>query len=418
MKYDIGVIQFPGSNTERETILALQRVGLNPVEFLWNENINKLRELDGFIIVGGFSYEDRSRAGLIASLDPVIKNLKLEAAENKPILGICNGAQILVESGLVPEILSGEVAIALTENKRIKNKSVIGTGYYNNWCNLKLAVKPNRSAFTNTMNYNQLIRIPFAHAEGRFLVPKELLMLLIKNNQLVFQYCNEEGSIINDFPVNPNGSDNNISAICNASGNVMAIMPHPERTGDGDTIFRSMKYFIKNNHKINYHPVNYKRKKLKINSYKISKKYTNWFIDMIITDNEAISIESSIKSLGIDVNIKKQIHWEIESINKKKVLKEIMFSGELFNPNKEKISSISRKSNKIILLIRPKEDIFAKSKLESLKNKFNIENIIDLKRSVVWNITFNSLNIESDYNQIINKNIFFNPLSHKCYEIS
>ena len=418
MKYDIGVIQFPGSNTERETILALQRVGLNPVEFLWNENINKLRELDGFIIVGGFSYEDRSRAGLIASLDPVIKNLKLEAAENKPILGICNGAQILVESGLVPEILSGEVAIALTENKRIKNKSVIGTGYYNNWCNLKLAVKPNRSAFTNTMNYNQLIRIPFAHAEGRFLVPKELLMLLIKNNQLVFQYCNEEGSIINDFPVNPNGSDNNISAICNASGNVMAIMPHPERTEDGDSIFSSMKYFIKNNHKINYHPINYKPKKLKINSYKISKKYTNWFIDMIITDNEAISIESSIKSLGIDVNIKKQIHWEIESINKDKVIKEIMFSGELFNPNKEKISSISRKSNKIILLIRPKEDIFAKSKLESLKNKFNIENIINLKRSVVWNITFNGLNIESDYNHIINKNIFFNPLSHECYEIS
>ena len=418
MKYDIGVIQFPGSNTERETILALQRVGLNPVEFLWNENINKLRELDGFIIVGGFSYEDRSRAGLIASLDPVIKNLKLEAAENKPILGICNGAQILVESGLVPEILSGEVAIALTENKRIKNKSVIGTGYYNNWCNLKLAVKPNRSAFTNTMNYNQLIRIPFAHAEGRFLVPKELLMLLIKNNQLVFQYCNEEGSIINDFPVNPNGSDNNISAICNASGNVMAIMPHPERTEDGDSIFSSMKYFIKNNHKINYHPINYKPKKLKINSYKISKKYTNWFIDTIITDNEAISIESSIKSLGIDVNIKKQIHWEIESINKDKVIKEIMFSGELFNPNKEKISSISRKSNKIILLIRPKEDIFAKSKLESLKNKFNIENIINLKRSVVWNITFNGLNIESDYNHIINKNIFFNPLSHECYEIS
>ena len=418
MKYDIGVIQFPGSNTERETILALQRVGLNPIEFLWNEHKKKLKELDGFIIVGGFSYEDRSRAGIIASLDPIIEYLKFEAEKNKPVLGICNGAQILVESGMVPGIISGKVVIALTENKRIKNKSVIGTGYYNNWSNLKLAINPNRSAFTNSMSHNQLIKIPFAHAEGRFLVPKDLLKLLIKNNQLVFQYCDKNGAIISDFPVNPNGSDYNISAICNAPGNVMAIMPHPERTKNGDAVFNSMKNHIKNNHRINYSPIDYKPKKSKINLYEISRQHTNWFIDMIITDNEAMSIESSMKTLDIDVNITKQIHWEIESDNEEKTIRKIMSSGELFNSNKEKINFIKRKSNKKILLVRPKEDIISQSKLESLRNRFHIKNITNLKRGVVWNITFNGINIESDYKHILNKNILFNHLSHKCYEIS
>ncbi len=98
----IAIIQFPGSNTERETLIACHRVGLNPIEFLWNESVERLSDFDGYIIVGGFAYEDRSRAGVIAALDPIMKQIKIEAENGKPVLGICNGAQILVESGLVP----------------------------------------------------------------------------------------------------------------------------------------------------------------------------------------------------------------------------------------------------------------------------------------------------------------------------
>ena len=102
MSASIAIIQFPGSNTERETLMACKRVGLNPVEFLWNEPIEKLLKFNGFVIVGGFAYEDRSRAGAIAALDPIMKQIKIEAEKGKPVLGICNGAQILVESGLIP----------------------------------------------------------------------------------------------------------------------------------------------------------------------------------------------------------------------------------------------------------------------------------------------------------------------------
>ena len=100
MSADIAIIQFPGSNTERETLMACKRAGLNPVEFLWNQRHEDLKNYSGFIIVGGFSYEDRSRSGVIASLDPIVGVIKKESEKGKPVLGICNGAQILVESGI------------------------------------------------------------------------------------------------------------------------------------------------------------------------------------------------------------------------------------------------------------------------------------------------------------------------------
>src|SRR5690348_1875797 len=122
----IGIIQFPGSNCERETILAIKRAGMIPVEFLWNESVEKLISCDGYVLVGGFSYEDRARAGIIAALDPITQILKNQSELGKPILGICNGAQILIEAGLVPGLKDYAVNMALTENKRIKNGLVLG----------------------------------------------------------------------------------------------------------------------------------------------------------------------------------------------------------------------------------------------------------------------------------------------------
>ena len=142
MNLKIAIIQFPGSNTERETFMACRRVGLNPIEFLWNELAEKLTDFDGYVIIGGFAYEDRSRSGVIASLDPIMKQIKLEAEKGKPVLGICNGAQILVESGLVPGLNNHRLGMALTDNKRVKGGHVVGVGYYNTWANLQMTVPP------------------------------------------------------------------------------------------------------------------------------------------------------------------------------------------------------------------------------------------------------------------------------------
>ena len=414
----IAVIQFPGSNTERETIMACQRVGLNAVELLWNDLTEKLSEFHGYVIVGGFSYEDRSRAGVIASLAPIIKEIKVESEKGKPVLGICNGAQILVESGLIPGLNGLELGMALTDNKRIKDGHIIGVGYYNAWSNLKMSVPPNRCAFTRHLNTDDFIRIPLAHGEGRFVVTNKLLNKLIENDQTVYRYCNAEGIILDEFPTNPNGSIFNLAAVCNPQGNVMAMMPHPERTNKGDVVFSSMKEFITNGNPITMHSLSYNQPHYEVSDYSRNKNTTEWIVDMIINDNEASSVEEALNRLGFDVVVKRQTHWEIEAKDySKSLLNKIENSGELFNSNKEFLSEITLENDCASFLIRPKDDIKGRSKLESLTNRFEINTIKSVKFGVVWNLKVRRGNLESILGDILETNIFFNPLSHECYRI-
>ncbi len=419
MSASIAIIQFPGSNTERETLMACRRTSLNPIEFLWNEPAEKLSNFDGFVIVGGFSYEDRSRAGVIAALDPIMKQIKIEAEKGKPVLGICNGAQILVESGLVPGLDSHRVGVALTDNKRVKGGHVVGVGYYNAWANLKMSVPSNRCAFTRHLNTGDFINIPLAHGEGRFIVPDELLEKMIANDQTVYRYCDDDGNLVDEFPTNPNGSIYNIAAVCNPVGNVMAMMPHPERTEDGDAIFSSMKEFIEKGNPVTNHNLSFDRPHYEVTDYKANPDVTEWIIDMIIADNEATSIHNALNHLGLDVTVTRQAHWEITTKgDRSDILKQIDATGELYNSNKEFISEIKSAENTASFLVRQKEDMLGRAKFESLTERFEIDKLSELKRGVVWNLTVNGGNFEVVLKDILNTHILFNSLSHECYRIN
>ena len=419
MAINIGVIQFPGSNTERETGLAIKRSNMKPVEVMWNADSQIVQNCDGFIITGGFSFEDRSRAGVVASLDPIMDILKEEAAKGKPIFGICNGAQILVESGLVPGVEKNQTSIALTDNKRIQNEHVVGTGYYNTWAHLKVSVPPESTAFTRHLNSKEIIYIPFAHAEGRFIVPDKLLNELINNNQSVFRYCDDSGEISSQFPTNPNGSDYNLAAVSNPSGNVLAMMPHPERTNLGDKLFSSMREFIEHGTPMKNNKISYVPEKNTIDYYTPGNMAFEWVIDMVITDNEAATVQNALQRMGLDVTITRQQHWEITtSGDSKNSLKKIENTGELFNSNKEYISAITEKKDSVSFLVRQKEDMHSQAKFESIRERFSINELVKLKRGVIWNISIKSTNFESVLNSIIDTNILFNPLSHECFRIS
>ena len=412
----IAIIQFPGSNTERETFMACERTGLTPVEFLWNEPVQELSKFHGYILVGGFSYEDRSRAGVIASLEPIIDKLKLESESGKPILGICNGAQILIESGMVPGLRNYQVGAALTDNKRIQNNQIVGVGYYNTWANLKMGVEPNRCAFTRHMKKDDWMNIPLAHGEGRFVLPKPLLKEMIDSQQTVYRYCDNDGNVIDEFPTNPNGSDYSLAGVCNPQGNIMAIMPHPERTPNGDAIFSSMLEYVNEGNPRTNHQLSSKKVPLEINDYKNNN--TEWIIDMIINDNEASSVQNALTQKGYDVLLSRQTHWEIEiDENIDEILTKIDTTGELYNSNKEYLSEIKSNENTVSFLIRQKEDIHGRAKYESLTEKFGISEILNIKHGVIWNVIVNSGNFESTINSILETNILFNTLSYECYRI-
>lgn len=405
----IAIIQFPGSNCERETMLAIRRAGMEPIEFLWNQS-ELLADFAGYVIVGGFSYEDRSRAGAIAALDPLMQILKQQSELGKPILGICNGAQILVETGMVPGLENNKLALALTDNKRVKQGNVLGTGYYNTWVNMRVADEYQYNAFTRCLTPNTILHVPIAHGEGRFVIPPALLTEMQSNGLNVFQYCDAAGNITDEFPINPNGSVNNIAAISNKAGNVMAMMPHPERTTNGDLIFQSMRDYIAEGYKQKVTPLNYYPRHYDIKKYQPTAQ--ELVVDLVITDNNAMSVESALTHLNIPVKIKRHIHWEIhcDSLD---IIKKIKASGVLFNDRKEILLQPEdvRDRKQATFLVRPKEDMLGQQKVQMLKHHFGVDGIQAICHGVLWQVA----GTEDNINRVIDTHILFNPYAHDCY---
>jgi phosphoribosylformylglycinamidine synthase len=218
----IAVMWFPGNNCENETKLACEAAGMEADIVRWNSEVD-LEKYDGFILPGGWAYEDRIRAGVIAAKDPIMMKIKEQSKEGKPVLGICNGCQVLIETGMIPG-LKDKVQMAMAPNI---NPFV--SGFYCTWVKIK-NYSAKKNAYNEFFEKDDILDVPIAHGEGRFATKeKGLVDELEKNGQIVFKYCDKNGEIKDVFPINPNGSIANIAGICNKEGNVMAIMPHPER---------------------------------------------------------------------------------------------------------------------------------------------------------------------------------------------
>lgn len=412
----IGLIQFPGSNCERETALAVKRAGMEPVEFLWNESLDKLRLFDGYILVGGFSYEDRSRAGIIAALDPVIQEIKIQSEKGKPVLGICNGAQILVEAGMVPDFLDNNVAaMALTENKRLANGKILGTGFYNTWVNIRLENHSPNNAFTRHLSDKECLRLPIAHGEGRFIMPETTLTRLREKNLVLFQYCDAEGKVVDNFPTNPNGSLANLAAVGNEAGNVLAMMPHPERTPQGDPLFKSMHDYIVCNHqqtipkRITSPSINKPKNFLK------KTAHHECLVKLIITDNHALTVEKTLRNLRIPVTVNRFIHWEIEC-DSQTVLADIKKTGVLFCDRKEQEISLTEDDKTLSYLVRAKEDLIGQQALQTLQYHYAIDAIQHINYGIVWQFKTDNNNFQSLIDTIFSTNIIGNQYAHECYQ--
>jgi len=415
----IAIIQFPGSNCESESIRAVRAAGMDAEEFLWNRNPSDLSLFDGYFIVGGFSYEDRSRAGIIASLDPIMKYLHTENEKGKPILGVCNGAQILVEAGFVPGCNGYALGMALAENKRIKNNHILGTGFYNAWVTLMVGCDPRASAFTCAMRPDFTMRVPVAHGEGRFMMKDNLLNELKEKQCTTFRYCASNGEIIDEFPVNPNGSAYNLAGVSNANGNCLALMPHPERTADGLPVFQSMRQYIVEQTTPRLSQIDCPEIERSIPDYVKEEDRHEIIVESIITDNAAYTVQTALRAHGINVCVRRYAHWEIALRQGAlpSTISAIIASGELCNTNKERSidsSVLASRSRSARYLVRYRDDNAGSSKIQTLRNHHGFTDIESIISGVLWILKPAVESQQSVIDDVISTNILYNPNSQIC----
>jgi len=203
-----GIVVFPGSNCDHDAYHATRHVLGQDAEFLWHKDTD-LKRSDVVILPGGFAYGDYLRTGAIARFSPIMKEVQAFAAAGGPVLGICNGFQILLEAGLIPG--------AMLRNRSVKFVCA----------HVNIRVEQTDTPFTCTARKGQVLRIPIAHGEGNYFATPDVLAKLEANRQVVFRYTTPDGEVTDE--ANPNGSANNIAGLCNDRRNVVGLMPHPER---------------------------------------------------------------------------------------------------------------------------------------------------------------------------------------------
>jgi phosphoribosylformylglycinamidine synthase len=315
---------------------------------------------------------------------------------------------------MVPGNTNFNTLVSLSQNKRVKNGQVVGTGYYNTWCNIKSNAQ-NNSAFIDK-DCGGFLSVPLAHAEGRFVMNDDLKELVEKENLAAYHYCNEGGEVINNFPINPNGSTNNIAALGNVAGNVLAIMPHPERTTKGDPIFKALNQFLNTEASFSYRSLKYTSQKIALSPFKKKKHTTELLISMIIADNEAISVGQCIKKLGVGgVVIKKYLHLEIEHDGALDI-ENIYATDVLFNPSKEFVVGDIEKNSGSRFLVREKENIEGRKMKETLQKRFGFTNVTNVLKGTVWEIGSQKKQIKKDIDLTLNSHILCNPISQECHE--
>ena len=226
-----GVIKFPGANCDQDAFFTIKDVLGQPVEYLWHQDAD-LKDVDCVVVPGGFSYGDYLRCGAIARFAPAMAATQEFAAKGGLVLGVCNGFQVLCESHLLPG------ALVRNEGQRFLCKQI------------HLRTENSATPFTNKLAPGQVLEVPIAHGEGRYVCDDDTLDDLFSENRVIFRYCDAQGELTPES--NPNGSRDAIAGIASADFNVLGLMPHPERacdlrlgSADGKAVFESLLAFWK-----------------------------------------------------------------------------------------------------------------------------------------------------------------------------
>ena len=315
-------------------------------------------------------------------------------------------------------VLAGAVAM----NTRVQSGKVIGTGYYNDTVYLQNVVPAGRSCITTQLDQGAVITAPVANGEGRFVFSTDLLLELEQHQQILFKYCTEQGQVVNEFPITPNGAIWGIAGFCNPAGNVVAYMPHPERLErNGESLFNHLRLWLEQPPKHESYTLQWKPQSTVVEPYRSPDHCLQLYVDLMITDNAAKTVEMALQQKGYHVTVSRKTHWEISSAGAQPDLTALVDSGELLNTHKERYSQTkSAQPNTLSFLVRFADDYEGKAVLATLQNRFGLKDILNIHKGVIWELTFSSADPAERTRlatEILQTHILFNPFSQECYII-
>jgi hypothetical protein len=296
------------------------------------------------------------------------------------------------------------LAMALTHNKQAR--------FYNAWVHMR-AMGPATGAFNRGMHANQLLRLPIAHGEGRFQLSDDTWQQMQALGCNVFQYCDPLGKISPDFPINPNGSAYNLAAVSNSSGTIMAMMPHPERSADGDVIFQSMADYICEGRFEPIPALSFQQPVQQLINYQPPESAIELLIATLITDNHATTVENVLEQQGFNVKVKRYIHWEFHQSNPRQT--DVNVQEIFYNPNKEQLIALTKDSHSLYFLVRANEDVLGPQKEHYLQQCLGRHNVHSIQNGVLWKISGLADDLKHAQEYLLKKHILFNPNAQTGY---
>lgn len=419
--FRVAVILFPGTNCETETHRSLRNAGLAAEYVRWNER-DHLDQFNAFVLPGGFAYEDRSRAGIIAAQDPIMEKIKQAAHAGKPVIGICNGCQVLVETGLIPGLPHNALAGAVAMNTRLHGGQIIGTGFYHDTIYIKSVAPLGRSCITTAVQPDSVIPATVANGEGRFIFPTDLLLELERHQQILFKYCTANGVVLNEFPTTPNGAVWGIAGLCNPAGNVVAYMPHPERLErEGETLFHHLRQWLEQPPQREPYALQWQPHDTVVDTYQPQGNCVQFYVSLMITDNAAKTVELALQQKGWPVTVRRQTHWEVwyqPETNVADLTTKLVQTGELLNTHKETYTTQrSVAHNALSFLVQYSEDFEGRAVTATLRDRFGLHLVENVRKGVVWELTIQAETSEQRMDmatKILQTHMLFNPYAQEC----
>jgi len=411
----IAVIQFPGSTGERETIAALMRNGMCAKAFLWTDCVSQLSQYDGFVIVGGSTYGDLPRPGFFAAQHPIMQQLLVASEKGKPILGIGNGAHILLEKGLVPGVENHISCLALSQNRRVDFDKVLGVGICNRWVFVRPHQAVRRNAFMLGIQSNAIFSLPIVHSHSCFTMDATWCDQLQNKGLVALQYCDRQGVVEASVSTNPSGSIANIAAVMNTAGNVLAMAVHPERSVAGDGIFASMRdYIIEKEVMTPLAKLSVPEKQVALMAYRALNH--QWIVHESEASDKASVVQQYCDQRQLPVKVKCFQHWDVKATDA--AVTAVESSQWLFNATSSSQVQPAAAERTVYILVQDKVDVKGQYAFQVLANHFEVNGIHQVRSGMLWQLTAQTDCIQDHVEEILQEGWLFHAVSQQAYWFS